>query len=556
MSGRPGGGRPAAAPGPRTAALLQRVHELTAALDRGGDRIGPTAATVRATLESVRGRLELGVDHTLVALAGGTGSGKSSVFNAISRLLFAEVGARRPTTSQVTACVWAHHADDVLDWLGVPLDRRIERESALDGESEADLRGLVLLDLPDHDSVEPEHRQVVDRVLPQVDLLVWVLDPQKYADDVLHSDYLRRLAGHEGAMLVLLNQMDTVPPSGQASVLRDMDRLLREDGLEGVPVHGVSARTGDGLPLVRDVLARVVAARGVAERRAAAEVEDAARALRAAVADGEPDVGGAAEQAVSGLIAAAGTTAKVAAVRQAVRSGGRAPRLGPLHADRVAEVRREWLDLTAAGLPPAWRASVAEEAASADRIRAASDDRLAEVGISTRRPVSARALRVLAVLLGVAGLVTGALGVAALLGDGSVTERALLLGAAAGGALLVAMLLAGVAAIVLRVVARRRGREVDAAARGALAAVVDELLVRPTVRVLEDHRAVREATLAVEPVSQGDAPGRPGTPATPPDAPVGVPGEARRISRDDGSCDDERRETLSTVAGRAERSTA
>ena len=166
--------------GPRTAGLLRRVTELEEALERGGDRIPwLTAHTVLETLESVRGRLELGVDHTLVALAGGTGSGKSSVFNALSGLQFADVGVRRPTTSQVTACVWAHGATEILDWLGVPHDRRIERESELDGESQADLRGLVLLDMPDHDSVEPEHRAVVDRVLPQVDLLVWVLDPQK-----------------------------------------------------------------------------------------------------------------------------------------------------------------------------------------------------------------------------------------------------------------------------------------------------------------------------------------------------------------------------------------
>ena len=257
-----------ATPGPRTAALLGRVTELEGALERGGDRIPQsTALAVGATLTSVRGRLELGVDHTVVALAGGTGSGKSSIFNAISRLQFADVGVRRPTTSQVTACVWAHGSGELLDWLDVPIDRRIERESALDGESQADLRGLVLLDMPDHDSVEPEHRVVVDRVLPQVDLLIWVVDPQKYADDVLHSDYLSRLAGHEGAMLVLLNQMDTVPLSGQASVLRDLDRLLHEDGLEGVAVYGVSARTGEGLPMVRDVFARVVAARGVAEDR-------------------------------------------------------------------------------------------------------------------------------------------------------------------------------------------------------------------------------------------------------------------------------------------------
>ena len=489
-----------ASSGPRTAALLRRVAELAEVLERGGDRIPRrTAAEVGETLKSVRGRLELGVDHTLVALAGGTGSGKSSVFNAISRLRFADVGAHRPTTSQVTACVWAHDADAVLDWLGVPLDRRIERESELDGESQADLRGLVLLDMPDYDSVEPVHRAVVDRVLPQVDLLVWVVDPQKYADDVLHSDYLSRLAGHEGAMLVLLNQMDTVPRSGQASVLRDMDRLLHEDGLEGVAVYAVSAKTGEGLPMVRDVLARVVAARGVAERRAAAEIDDAVRALATAVGPGEPDVAVAAEAAVTGLIAAAGVPETAAAVRKVVRAGGTSPGLGPLQADRVAEVCRAWPELAAAGLPPAWRAGIAERTADADRLRAAADERLAKVEVSVRRPLVVRILHALAIVLGAAGLVLAALGAVVVNSEG-VVERARLLGAAAAGTVAVALLVFGLAAAIRLGVARRRGRAVDDAARHVLAQVVDELMVRPTVEVLEDHRAVRAAARRTEPL--------------------------------------------------------
>ena len=52
------------------------------------------------------------------------------------------------------------------------------------------LRGLVLLDLPDFDSVEARHRLEVDRLLRLVDLVVWVLDPQKYADRVVHQQYL------------------------------------------------------------------------------------------------------------------------------------------------------------------------------------------------------------------------------------------------------------------------------------------------------------------------------------------------------------------------------
>ena len=71
-----------------------------------------------------------------------------------------------------------------------------------------ELSGLVLLDLPDHDSTEVSHRAEVDRLVRLVDAFVWVLDPQKYADAVLHDEYLRPLAAHRDVMVVALNQSD------------------------------------------------------------------------------------------------------------------------------------------------------------------------------------------------------------------------------------------------------------------------------------------------------------------------------------------------------------
>ena len=275
--------------GAATAELVHRVDALDGALAVGGARLDPVVVEeVGATIDRVRERLALGVDHTVVALVGGTGSGKSSLFNAVSGLEFADVGVRRPTTSRVTACVWGGDGDALLDWIGVAPEDRIERESVLDGDAEAALRGLVLLDLPDHDSVAPEHRVVVDRVLPQVDLVVWVVDPQKYADDALHSGYLRRLTGRDAAMMLVLNQVDTVPQDVRSDLVADVRRLLVEDGLPDVPVHEASAATGEGVAGLREVLAEAVARRSVAAVHADAEVADAARTLRTQVAAREP----------------------------------------------------------------------------------------------------------------------------------------------------------------------------------------------------------------------------------------------------------------------------
>ena len=97
------------------------------------------------------------VDHTVVAFFGGTGSGKSSLFNAVTQLDFADVGARRPTTSRAAACTWGDDAVALLDFLGVNEDRRIRRDSLLDATDQDDLEGLVLLDVPDYDSVTTAH---------------------------------------------------------------------------------------------------------------------------------------------------------------------------------------------------------------------------------------------------------------------------------------------------------------------------------------------------------------------------------------------------------------
>src|SRR5699024_494546 len=96
--------------------LSARVQAIATALEVAGEEVD--AALVAASLADVaqvERRLALGVDLTVVALVGGTGSGKSSLFNAISGLSFADVGAIRPTTDRAAACVWGGTATELLD---------------------------------------------------------------------------------------------------------------------------------------------------------------------------------------------------------------------------------------------------------------------------------------------------------------------------------------------------------------------------------------------------------------------------------------------------------
>ena len=73
-----------------------------------------------AVVAKVAERTALVGGHTVVALAGATGSGKSSLFNALVGDAVAKVGVRRPTTSTPTAAIWGDEpVGDLLDWLGV-----------------------------------------------------------------------------------------------------------------------------------------------------------------------------------------------------------------------------------------------------------------------------------------------------------------------------------------------------------------------------------------------------------------------------------------------------
>ena len=155
----------------------ERIDGLATAVDAAGGRLSDALVEeARTTVERAQGRLKLSADHTVVGIAGATGSGKSSTFNALTGLELSAVGVRRPTSSWATACVWGTQgARELLEWLGIPDRHQTTRDSMLDTRREGqDLDGVVLLDLPDHDSTEVSHHLEVDRLVVLVDMLVWV----------------------------------------------------------------------------------------------------------------------------------------------------------------------------------------------------------------------------------------------------------------------------------------------------------------------------------------------------------------------------------------------
>lgn len=261
-------------------------------------------------------RLEHGSEFTVVALAGATGSGKSSMFNAIAGRELARTGVRRPTTSTAQAVVFvddpnADPASGLLDWIAVPARQVIH---------DADLAGLVLLDLPDHDSVEATHRAEVDRLAKVVDVFCWVVDPQKYADAALHRGYLRSLSSHAAVTVVVMNQIDTLPAEARDATLADLRRLLTDaglnDGRDGVRVLATSARSGEGVEALRRELSARVHERRALVARIDADVDWLGQHLQQGVADVRVGKVGAAEreQLIDAIAAAAGVETVAEAV--------------------------------------------------------------------------------------------------------------------------------------------------------------------------------------------------------------------------------------------------
>ncbi|GDY83337.1 hypothetical protein SAVCW2_25360 [Streptomyces avermitilis] len=382
-----------------------------------------TLAEAGRVLDEAVARRRLSGEHTVVAIAGATGSGKSQLFNVLAGVTISETGVRRPTTAAPIACSWSDGAAPLIDRLGIP--GRLRRRPLQSPEGEAQLRGLVLVDLPDHDSAAVQHREQVDRILALVDAVIWVVDPEKYADAVLHERYLRPMAGHAEVTFVVLNQVDRLPGEAAHQVLDDLRRLLDEDGIAlgeygepGATVLALSALTGDGVGELRESLGQFLAERGAAARRISADVEAAGARLRPVYATGRrtglseearDDFAGRLADAVGAT--AAGEAAERAWLRNANRACGTPwlrlwrwyqdrsePTTGRLRVgapadeeatarQRVEQAVRTVADRAAVGLPAPWAQAVREAAVRGSQgLPEALDELVVRTGSPAGRP--------------------------------------------------------------------------------------------------------------------------------------------------------------------------
>ena len=139
-----------------------------------------------------------------------------------------------------------------------------------------------MLDLPDIDSVQTAHRSRVDELLPRIDAVAWVVDPEKYDDERLHA-YLRSLAAHASRMRFVLNKTDRLTDAQRDDLAADLRRRLAAAGIEAPRVSVVSAARGDGIDALRAELASEADAKGLVVDKLTTDARAASAALRQAV---------------------------------------------------------------------------------------------------------------------------------------------------------------------------------------------------------------------------------------------------------------------------------
>jgi GTPase SAR1 family protein len=172
-----------------------------------------------------------------IVFLGGTGTGKSTLFNAFCGKPLSGTGVERPKTRG--PILYAHRAAPIEAHFPFPslrVGRKGEDDQSeplagspdslvvLEHERE-DWFHLVVADTPDVDSLELENRQVAEDLYLLSDAVVFVTSQEKYADQV-PFEYLKRIALEKKPFFILVNKVH--------------EEFTREDALDAMSILGTS----------------------------------------------------------------------------------------------------------------------------------------------------------------------------------------------------------------------------------------------------------------------------------------------------------------------------
>ena len=154
----------------------------------------------------------------IVAFMGGTGVGKSSLLNRLAGKAIARAGIERPTSREVT--LYRHHAVEI-QYLPEQLPLAQVKIAEHDDVSK---KNIIWIDMPDFDSTEQSNKHQVLEWLPHIDVLIYVVSPERYRDEKAWRLLLAEGGRH--AWLFVLNQWDR----GQTEQYKDFQQQLHKAG--------------------------------------------------------------------------------------------------------------------------------------------------------------------------------------------------------------------------------------------------------------------------------------------------------------------------------------
>lgn len=187
-----------------------------------------------------------------VVFLGGTGTGKSTLFNALCGKTLSATGVERPKTRGPLAYV--HRPGASPEWefpfpgLQIVYQDPEESEAAPRGGEPGELlvmsheredwSHLAIVDTPDVDSLEAENREITEDVTLLADALVFVTSQEKYADEVPFRFLLKVLREQRPSFLLVNKALEGFDTEEVIGALSDQGVQLPKEHIWSIPFMG------------------------------------------------------------------------------------------------------------------------------------------------------------------------------------------------------------------------------------------------------------------------------------------------------------------------------